>query len=65
MAVKLAVVGTGGADKEQVQMMVRRLLPGATLRSAPTPPTRWRSRSATPITAPAGSGGFWGAYGMS
>jgi crossover junction endodeoxyribonuclease RuvC len=27
--VKLAVVGTGGADKEQVSMMVRRLLPGA------------------------------------
>jgi crossover junction endodeoxyribonuclease RuvC len=33
-AVKRAVVGTGGADKEQVQMMVRRLLPGATLRRA-------------------------------
>ena len=33
-AVKLAVVGTGGADKEQVQMMVRRLLPGAALRRA-------------------------------
>jgi crossover junction endodeoxyribonuclease RuvC len=32
--VKLAVVGTGGADKEQVGMMVRRLLPGATLRRA-------------------------------
>ena len=32
--VKLAVVGTGGADKEQVQDMVRRLLPGATLRRA-------------------------------
>jgi crossover junction endodeoxyribonuclease RuvC len=31
-AVKLAVVGTGSADKDQVQMMVRRLLPGATLR---------------------------------
>jgi crossover junction endodeoxyribonuclease RuvC len=27
--VKLSVVGTGGARKEQVQMMVRRLLPGA------------------------------------
>jgi crossover junction endodeoxyribonuclease RuvC len=26
--VKLAVVGTGGADKEQVSLMVRRLLPG-------------------------------------
>jgi crossover junction endodeoxyribonuclease RuvC len=33
-AVKLAVVGTGGADKEQVQMMVRRLLPGAVIRRA-------------------------------
>jgi crossover junction endodeoxyribonuclease RuvC len=32
--VKLAVVGTGSADKDQVQMMVRRLLPGATLRRA-------------------------------
>lgn len=31
MAVKLAVVGTGAAAKEQVSMMVRRLLPGATL----------------------------------
>lgn len=33
-AVKLAVVGTGGADKTQVQMMVRRLLPGAAIRRA-------------------------------
>ena len=32
--VKLSVVGTGGADKEQVQVMVRRLLPGATMRRA-------------------------------
>lgn len=31
-SVKLAVVGTGGADKTQVQMMVRRLLPGAVIR---------------------------------
>jgi crossover junction endodeoxyribonuclease RuvC len=30
--VKLSVVGTGGADKGQVQEMVRRLLPGALLR---------------------------------
>lgn len=30
-AVKRAVVGTGEAEKEQVQMMVRRLLPGAVL----------------------------------
>lgn len=29
--VKMAVVGTGGADKEQVKVMVRRLLPGATI----------------------------------
>lgn len=33
-SVKSAVVGTGGAAKEQVQMMVRRLLPGATIRRA-------------------------------
>jgi crossover junction endodeoxyribonuclease RuvC len=32
--VKLAVVGTGGAEKGQVAMMVRRLLPGATIRRA-------------------------------
>jgi crossover junction endodeoxyribonuclease RuvC len=30
-AVKRAVVGTGGAAKEQVQDMVRRLLPGAAI----------------------------------
>ena len=30
--VKMVVVGTGGADKDQVEMMVRRLLPGATIR---------------------------------
>jgi crossover junction endodeoxyribonuclease RuvC len=30
-SVKLSVVGTGGAEKAQVAMMVRRLLPGATL----------------------------------
>jgi crossover junction endodeoxyribonuclease RuvC len=29
--VKMAVVGTGGAEKAQVAMMVHRLLPGATL----------------------------------
>ncbi|MBV9736165.1 MAG: crossover junction endodeoxyribonuclease RuvC [Acidisphaera sp.] len=34
LAVKQAVVGTGGAAKQQVQVMVRRLLPGATLRRA-------------------------------
>lgn len=32
--VKMAVVGTGGADKDQVTAMVRRLLPGATLKRA-------------------------------
>ena len=32
--VKMAVVGTGGADKQQVEVMVRRLLPGAGLRRA-------------------------------
>lgn len=34
MEVKRAVVGTGAASKDQVAMMVRRLLPGATLRKA-------------------------------
>ena len=31
-SVKLAVVGTGGADKAQVEVMVRRLLPGSLIR---------------------------------
>ena len=34
MAVKRAVVGTGAASKDQVEMMVRRLLPGAIIRRA-------------------------------
>jgi crossover junction endodeoxyribonuclease RuvC len=34
MEVKRAVVGTGAATKDQVGMMVRRLLPGATLKRA-------------------------------
>jgi crossover junction endodeoxyribonuclease RuvC len=34
LAVKRAVVGTGAAEKTQVQAMVRRLLPGARLRRA-------------------------------
>ncbi len=34
MEVKRAVVGTGGASKQQVALMVRRLLPGASLRRA-------------------------------
>jgi crossover junction endodeoxyribonuclease RuvC len=33
-SVKLSVVGTGGAEKAQVQMMVRRLLPGAAIKRA-------------------------------
>ncbi len=33
-SVKLSVVGTGGADKHQVAMMVRRLLPGALISRA-------------------------------
>jgi crossover junction endodeoxyribonuclease RuvC len=33
-SVKLSVVGTGGADKGQVQDMVRRLLPGSLIRRA-------------------------------
>jgi crossover junction endodeoxyribonuclease RuvC len=33
-SVKKAVVGTGGAEKEQVAMMVRRLLPGALIAKA-------------------------------
>ena len=32
--VKLAVVGTGGADKDQVGLMVRRLLPGSVQKRA-------------------------------
>ena len=34
MAVKQSVVGTGAASKDQVEMMVQRLLPGAALRRA-------------------------------
>ena len=33
-SVKLSVVGTGGADKVQVEEMVRRLLPGSLIRRA-------------------------------
>ena len=47
--IKKSVVGVGHADKAQVQMMVRRLLPGC-LVAAPTPPTRSPSPSATPTT---------------
>ena len=34
MEVKRAVVGTGAATKDQVAVMVRRLLPGAVIRRA-------------------------------
>lgn len=34
MTVKKSVVGTGSATKEQVTMMVKRLLPGAEIRKA-------------------------------
>lgn len=34
MEIKRAVVGTGSADKKQVEMMVRRLLPGAVIKRA-------------------------------
>ncbi len=34
MTVKQSVVGTGAASKDQVQMMVRRLLPGALIKRA-------------------------------
>lgn len=34
LSVKKSVVGTGGASKDQVEVMVRRLLPGATIRRA-------------------------------
>ena len=48
--VKRAVVGTGAAEKRQVAMMVRCSC-RARADDRPTPPTRWRSPSATPITA--------------
>ncbi len=49
--VKKSVVGAGHAGKEQVQMMVRVLLPALERRHRPTPPMRWPSPSATRITA--------------
>ena len=48
--VKKSVVGAGHADKEQVADDGAPPAAGLRDRAAPTPPTRWRSRSATPIT---------------
>ncbi len=45
--IKKAVVGSGGAEKEQVQRMVRMILGRARARSRPTRPTRSPRRSAT------------------
>ena len=53
--VKKTVVGVGHAEKPQVAMMVKMLLP-TSKRAAPTPPTRWRWRSATRSTAARGQG---------
>jgi crossover junction endodeoxyribonuclease RuvC len=50
--VKLAVVGTGGAEKDQVAMMVP-----APRCGEPTPRMRWRWRSAMRITGRPGSPG--------
>ena len=44
--IKKTVVGVGHAEKAQVAMMVKMLLP-ASQADRPTPPTRWRWRSAT------------------
>ena len=45
--VKAAVTGSGAAGKEQVTAMVTRLLGCPRRLGRPTPPTRWRWRSAT------------------
>ena len=53
-AIKMAVCGSGGAAKKQVQRMVGTLL-GLPRAAAPTtPPTRSRSRSATRAPCPPG-----------
>ena len=59
--VKAAVTGSGRADKAQVGAMVTRLLRLTRRRGPPTPPTRWRSRSATSGAAgpPPGSRPRW------
>ena len=52
--VKAAISGSGRADKEQVTLMVTRVLrPRRRRRSRPTPPTRWRWPSATSGAGPA------------
>ena len=50
--VKKTVVGAGHGEKAQIRMMIGVLLPKADPQ-ARTPPTRWPSRSATRIIAPA------------
>ena len=45
--VKAAVTGSGRADKDQVTLMVMRLLRMTERPHPPTPPTPWRWRSAT------------------
>ena len=49
--IKKSVVGAGHADKEQVADDGAAACCPASIAAAPTPPTRWPSRSATPITA--------------
>ncbi len=49
--VKKAIVGTGGAAKEQVQAMLRVLLLAQRSRG-PMPPMRWPLRSAMQTTGP-------------
>ena len=50
-AIKLAVVGVGGAEKAQVAHMVKQLLAHRDEARRRMPPTRWRSPSATRIPA--------------
>ena len=54
--VKAAISGNGRADKEQVTLMVTRVLGLPPRPSRPTPPTPWRWPSATPGAAPRSSG---------
>ena len=48
--VKKTIVGAGHGDKAQIHMMIGVLLPQAPIRNPTTPPTRWRSPSATRTT---------------